>query len=762
MNYGLHELWMSTVALLALPTFFLAPGYVAASVLNPFRFRTRRAAERMLWATALSQPLCLILAVHPGVPTSPLFTDSCFLILGVGAVALALRDRRADRLLGGPILDRNSVFVLWAAAALVVYCLLAAAPLQIGDRLYESSLWQDWSVRLALVNAAIRGGNHPGNPMFAPGGQAAPLHYYYFWYTLCARMHDLVPVSARATLVASCAGSSLALMAFLLLSIKYLGPRRRSWRTQGIAMLLGACLLGLDLLPWLAALVCHRTYPDVQFWLSDRSPGWLHMLLWSPHHIAGLVCCGLGTLLLVKVSEVDRKQQIVHALLAGVCFAAAAGTSTFITLLFASACSFLFIDALLRRQGSTVVCMAGAGALALLLDAAFFYSLLLSPAAATAPATDGARLLVTHGTRLLVVWPRYAHQSLQWVRLGITWSNQALLHRQVDLSSPQAYLWTQRLLRPPVAGVIFLLDFGFFAFVLVRQARRDLFSSHAVGRQARVLWLIFAGIAIPGCLLNSAGLQDNNDLGRHAGLCMRYVLLLWATPLIAEFLDGKPLREKLRAASLWQRWAICCAALGFLGQIAQIALDRMQMPLTDAGLLPRVVVAERVPQVGRRFAQMQAAMAFATQITPSSGIVQANPHSRFNMVMLLYSGRQTAASDDGCNTPFGGDPRQCAPLTTALVSLFGGSGRHFQGSSNLLGRIPFNPAAVNPQNFNHVCATYRLTTVVANYADPAWQQPQSWVWQTQPAFANGGARVFRCPTIARSSEAPVSRIPTAP
>ncbi len=744
---------MSVLALLTLPVFFFAPGYVAASVLDLFRFREQGWPERTLWAAALSQPLSLLIAVHPGLPLSPHRTTAFFLLLVIVGCGLVTRDGR-NAVRSSRSWDRTATFISCAAAGLVAYCILAAAPVQVHGRLYESAIWQDWSVRIALVNAAIRGGNHPGNPMFAPGGQAAHLHYYYFWYVLCARMHDLVPVSARAILTASCAGAAMSMLAFLLLSFKYLGPKPPSLRRESTALLLGSCILGLDLLPWVFALAVHRTYPDLQFWLSDRSPGWLHTVLWSPHHIAGLVSCGLGTLLLVKALEVDRKQQLVHTALAAICFAASAGTSTFITLLFASACAFLFVDALLRRQWPALLCMAGAGAGALMLDASFLHTVLLAPAARSAP--------VTHGAHLLVVWPRYAHQSLQWVRLGIVAVNQAVLHRQVDLSSPAAYAWTQRLLRPPVAVVLFLLDFGFFAFVLLRQARKDLLTPHLMSRPARVLWLLFAGIAIPGCLLNSAGLQDNNDLGRHAGLCMRYVLLLWAVPVIANFLDGGRLGQKLRASSALSRCAFAFAALGILGQIAQIVIDRVQIPLTDAGLLPRVVVAERVPHPARRFAQIQQAMAAAAQITPSLGIVQANPHSRFNAVMLFYTSRQTAASDDGCNTPFGGDPRLCAPLATALVALFGGSGPHFQGASDLLEEIDFDPQLVTRENFVRVCSTYKLDTLVANYADPAWHDPQSWVWRMAPAYTNGGARVFRCPTIARSPQQSTPQIQAAP
>ncbi len=43
-----------------------------------------------------------------------------------------------------------------------------------------------------------------------------------------------------------------------------------------------------------------------------------------------------------------------------------------------------------------------------------------------------------------------------------------------------------------------------------------------------------------------------------------------------------------------------------------------------------------------------------------------------------------------------------------------------------------------------VCAAMPIDLLVAKDQDPVWTNRDSWVWRTQPAFANDYVRVFRC------------------
>ena len=82
--------------------------------------------------------------------------------------------------------------------------------------------------------------------------------------------------------------------------------------------------------------------------------------------------------------------------------------------------------------------------------------------------------------------------------------------------------------------VLIPLQFGFLLVPLVMRARRDynrLRAGEVLSDGERMMWAIFLGAAIPGFFLSSAP-QGVNDLGRHAGLILRLVLIAWAVPLL--------------------------------------------------------------------------------------------------------------------------------------------------------------------------------------------------------------------------------------
>ena len=751
MNFGVHELLATSKCIAVLPVFFLFPEYVTAWVTNVMRFRQKNWIEQLLWSCALSVPVALLAAAHPGVGFSTALTTAAFLVCCLAAAVLAYVDRRQEVLRSA--WDRDATIISIIALGLVPYVVLSVLPIEVRGRLYESSVWQDWNVRIQLVNAAIRGGNHPLNPMFAVAGHPPALRYYYFWYVLCARMHDVTGSDARSVLMASCVGSGLALLSFLLLSIKYLSASHIPVRRQCTAAMVVAAILGLDAIAALIGLLHGRFYADLQFWLNDRSPSWLHMILWAPHHVGGLVCAGMGLLLLVHAFDLTGRPQWMHGAVAGICFAAAIGTSSFIALLFGLACLAVAFDALLRRQWKLIAAMAIAAVLALMLIAPFLHSIRLTSAAPAGQADQ-------HPVVLTVV-PRYKFQALRYMWLTI----QAVTHDprfgpSEDDPDFNRLKWEMRLFRPPYLAGMLVFEFGFFLFIVVAAFRRDFRRNSTMSQAARQLWLIFAGFALPGFFLSSGSLQGNNDFGRHAGFCMRYVLLLWAAPMVAAFFERRRVahainqRPKLSTA---MRWAVGFAAIGIFGQILQILVVRFRFPLAAAGMLPQTVVAERVPRIAVRFAQIRTAMEVADRLTPASGVVQDNPHSRFAGVFLLYTNRQMAAADDGCNTPFGGDARECAPMARALIELFGGMGPLYHGQSLLFDQrigenpelivqeIGFDPTLVTPQHFASVCATYGISTMIASYVDPAWGDRDSWVWKLQPEYANATARVLRCP-----------------
>jgi hypothetical protein len=735
MTYTCSDLLGSTAGVCAFALFFLPPGYLLASCTRFLQFNTRIWPERLLWSIALSVPISTFLAQAAGRSLHP-----NLILHGFEAIALAALIRLAFDLKGQSAVyrfawDRASLSVVGSVTVLILYCLLAPLGIQIHHRLYESSLSQDWAVRIPLVNAAIRGMVPPGNPFFAIQGHPVPLHYYYFWPVLCADVCRLTGIDAKSSLVASCVWAALALVSCIFLSLKYMGLSTTRLRRNCAVSLLVACVLGLDVIPAIIDLLLPRMrfYPDIEFWHADRSPSWLGTIIWAPHHVAGFICCMMGVLVLaVLTPETSLPRKLLHAAIAGAAFSAALGTSTYITGFFILAVALLLAERLWRREWSIASTYAAAGVLSLLLSYPFVREL-LAPAAVHA-ATAGHH-------HLLQLTLRGNDQARSLVT--------ALLH-------PKSAFHGSKLdfvLRPPVILALWVAEFGFFLFVIAHRVRVDLIERRMT-RPALWTWLLFASFALPGFLLSSAGLQTNNDLGRHAGMCMHFVLILWATPMVEQFLFD---RQRAPARSSRQRLYVAVAVatfiLGLSAQLWQVVANRIYIPLVDSGRIPSYVVDLRFPHIASRMYDVRQAMEAANRYAAVDAIVQPNPQGRLEPIFELYSNRQMAAGDTGCLAPFGGDSDACAPVAQSIVALFGGSGRRHHGDSNELFHLHYDPAKVTPEAFDAVCREQSLAVVVASYSDPAWNNRQTWVWEKTPVFANSTARVFLCPGSSPSPDA---------
>ena len=741
------------LATLSFTTFMLVPGTLLLLATRTF-FGIRSRAERLLWSTSLSLPLSLVLTAVAARPSRSNLIPPLVLLLAIITIAtwilLTLRAQAQPIRLLAP-LDRSTTAALLAMAFLLCYILIATSALQIGHHLFESVNASDWSVRIPLVAASIRNGVPPGNPFFTFNAQPQPARFYFYWYSLVAAVCRLAHLPARAGLAASVVWSAFSLIAMLFLALKHLAPPAAPLRRQCLLALFLCCIMGIDILPAIAGLLTHpvHLYPEIEWWHADRIPSFLGAIIFAPHHIAGMVCCLVAFLALVH-SPFRRPAQLssswrstlLNALVAGICFAAAAGTSTYIAFCFGFVGLLYGLDLLRQRRLRDLSALLLATTLALLLSLPFLHELLSSPAL---PAAAGQH--TGHFFRLAL---RELGDGDRFV-IAIT----KRLHHRVTFRP------LMHLLALPFVAVSLPLEFGFFLVPLGIRFTRDLRRLRAhtpFSDGERLLWIIFLGAAIPALFLSSDPTQGVNDLGRHAGLILRFVAIVWSTPICWKFLERLRAHQPLAPKHPWAtRFALVLLLLGLATQLWQIVMDRSFLILVHYTHRNPEMPFAKDDNLGGRYFDLRHGLAAVESHLPPNAVVQSNPGSRYQMIVMLYSDHPFAAADTSCEAAFGGDLRLCQPIVAQLQRLFGGPSdvQPAPLGPYITVTAPDAAETTTPAAFLAACRDLHLAALVAQNSDPAWSLPNSWVWHEQPAFATPIVRIIPCPT-ASPADRPLS------
>src|SRR5581483_10932673 len=149
--------------------------------------------------------------------------------------------------------------------------------------------------------------------------------------------------------------------------------------------------------------------------------------------------------------------------------------------------------------------------------------------------------------------------------------------------------------------------------------------------------------------------------------------------------------------------------------------------LADAGILPPLDWMAPDREFGKRTYAARAAYEWLRRATPDTAMVQYDPAvAGQETAALAYANRRVAAADLGCTVAFGGNPNLCAPIVSQLQQIYPAAGRPI--SSTLA----------------EICRSMPIDILVAKDTDSVWADPQGWVWQEKPLFANSYVRVFGC------------------
>jgi hypothetical protein len=713
----------------------LTPGLCVAWAGDVAGFRRQGAMGQLLWSVALSfavVPIAAVMAAKYWSMDVVLWAVLPCAVLGAGLSAVAMKRDKDLRL------KRSRALGMTLGLGWVLFVIGELVDVGVGNRLYMSVTVFDHALRTAFVDAVMRGGVPPANPLYWPG-HAAPMRYYYFWYVVTAAAARLARATARQAMIASVVWAAFGLAAMVALYCGHFLPqaaradelplyRRWRWGRTALAIaLLG--VTGLDILPAIAkALLRMPTDADMDWWAYDQVGSWMDSVLWVPHHIAGLVCCLVG-FLLVWMSKGERGwRRWISGVVAGVAFASAFGLSTWVALAFALVMAGWMVWVLLWEAGSrariSALLLAGVVAVAALLPylaelrsaqssmistggaAESESSVLDGPAGGTPVKSDHPPLL-RFGVRHMIA-PEDALAIPGMAAL-------ALSHPQVE---------------DAVSGLILLLpeyftELGFFFLVLVA----------AIGGMRRgtlreaertALALVGAGLLVSTFLRSTV--IANNDFGIRSILIVQFFLLL----LAVRWCEGG-FGETGRAM---RRVAIGMVCLGVVGTVYQVALLRVYLPMEERlGRPESSGLGEEAMALRQAFAEMDA-------LIPKAAVVQFNPlqpGDYFHDAQILPVGRQVAAAFPDCPAAFGGEASRCDGVEAGVRTFFAPQTMTFLVSPGDERRDPHSAEAARA-----MCSQLGIDYLIATQWDDVWADRSGWVWRLPAVVDTGEVRVVQC------------------
>ena len=620
MHFMRDDIFGVALATLLFGLFFVPPGFVIAWLFDLLDFRKASLGWQAAVGLALSVAIVpggeFVLWTYAGISAVWVFHAIAGLVSGW----LIFRGRRRAL----------STWIVIAALGWLAIVWLSGIDLQVGNRLFPSVLVYDFNLRSALIDSITRLGLPATNPLYFPG-HSVLLRYHYFWFLPCSLVDRLGGsiVSARHTLIASDVWCGWALMAVVPLALRYLHPageRALERRTKWAILLLA--IAGLDVVPNLLFDAIFSTtgaglvFPSSEWW-NNPVTGFPHAVLWVSHHIASVIACFVGFLLLWRSNG-----KIASAMCAGLCFASATGLSIYVTLTFAMflvPCGFVM---LWRKSWPVRVCWLTAGATVLAATSPYLLAMRTGGGAST-----GSFLMFTVRSMTFVdiIMPSY---GLNWNQ--VAWVNLAVLPLNYFLETGVAFvlagIWLRRVWR-----------------------RKHLRESEGVALGMIVTALFVATFLRSGVIIN-------NDLAWRGALIGQLILVIWsAGPLSAWW----RIRRR-RGAGLVTGLVV----LGLASSVYEVIILRTYFPLMEARKMPIVSWFSKTVETGRRTYDARSVYAQLARDLPKDAVLQGNPTHWGDIYHGSYAERQTAAFDSLCGAVMGGDPASCGRMQSEVGRLF--------------------------------------------------------------------------------------------
>jgi hypothetical protein len=702
-------------SLLAIPAFLpltFCTGYLAAWFTDLHGFRQRTLIDRIFWSVPLSVATStiasfLIAKFISLTAVVVFFLASAVLSLAVlGTEWFQLRRSGREWRIGFQPLGGMALIlaVIWIAIAV-----LSQIDFEAHQRLFFSLTFYDHGARISWIESILRTGVPPNNPYYFFQHTAA-MRNYYFWYVLCAAVSKVSHLPVRAVLISSCVWAGFALATLTGLFLKYFieaGARLRRQFLISISLLL---VSGLDICVYFCRLIFLHIPPGAaRVWAAGQINGWYMSLLFVPHHVASMVCCMLAFLLAWMPRRNDEDKRIVSVAVMSAALASAFGLSVYVTFAF-----FLLMliwglwQVTIARVFRPTLMLASAGLGATVLLIPFLLELTHSSSGMQRSAAFGFAVRETILPEGLLASSLFQHL--------------ATIH-----PSAARNLANLLLLAPGIA-----VELGFFLIVYLVYLLPSWRGNTPLTRAQRSLMVITTAAVLLTSLVRSWVLSYN-DFGIRGGLLLQFPLLLLASELLLGWrLESRESRtssqrRSARYAPLWVRsGATLSIFLGALTTVYIAFMLRFLVPIAEMHITrvydPNSRMLSHKAFISLKgYAQLDASV-------PHDSIVQFNPSDPivvWTNTDLANINHQVAIAGDQlwCGAELGGDPSGCPAMAAAIDALFTGA------------------SAVQART---TCRNLGIDYLVATVYDPAWKDPQGWVWILSPVVSDEEFRALDC------------------
>lgn len=695
-NFMFRQIQADLLAILAFAPVSLCIGYAIGFFTNLYNFRSRSIAERFIWSIAISISVSPILAYvfvyFSSITAAVTFFLLCTLvsILCVGKEGFEIWRTRRFPSIG---LRPYGGLILCLALVWVAFVILSLIDLQSGEQLFTPLQYWDHAYRVSWINSILIGGVPPPNLGYQ-FHQPAPMRNYYFWYVTCATIARGFHLPARAVLSASCVWIGLGLSGIAGLYLKHLLVAGVRLRKQFV---IANCLFvvgGLDIcvLLW-DLLVAHKSFPiDTAMWSPDPILSWNYSLLWSPHHIAGLISC-MFAFLLGSISREKKTQSWLELVLIGFALASSFGVSIFVPLsFFLIMCGWSCYRIAVERDFRSPLIFLKGGVVCLILCSPFVWQLIHSSSK-----LQNGSVLTLAIRRLLPAAQRNA---------------ETLGSRVIELC-----------LLPP--GFAVLLGFHLLAFIYLlwlRARHRDAFS------QSHRTLLTFCLISFPIISFIRSGVLTSDDYGYRAPYILQFCLILVGSEMLVRWSSKDAANANQTAGvrrygkTMLRLFTYSCLGIGILTSLTQAFFYRFDVYLISLrGAQYATSIAHDPYLLTKGFEELNKA------ISPGA-VVQANPSdiNRFReTTQVMNNPHQTAISYDHpwCGSELGGDPAGCSVMAPRIDRIF---------------------RRATASEAQSVCRDFGIDFLVAEVNDAIWSDRGSWVWSLKAVVAQPEFRALGC------------------